>query len=56
MQEMSAGFASERTPFRIKEFALNGPSRQLEGFSAAVCEFRSKSPTDSEMMPPTYSD
>jgi hypothetical protein len=20
------------------------------------CEFRSKSPTDSEMMPPTYSD
>jgi hypothetical protein len=39
--------------FRRVEPRLHGLK---DGFVFPTCEFRSKSPTDSEMMPPTYSD
>jgi hypothetical protein len=42
----------------IDENLSQDPGRvRLSGlFGSNGCEFRSKSPTDSEMMPPTYSD
>lgn len=56
MSQVMGNLESQRRQYDLAQTAETAGFKSVTVIDDDLCEFRSKSPTDSEMMPPTYSD